>query len=89
MDIVDYELLIGTTFWYVNEETFSIYKGICKLINIKIYQDDQSITQTSIEYLLDIDSDTVLIDNSLAFSTYTDAATYLGTLYDPDETLSP
>ncbi len=88
MDIVDYELLIGSTFWYVNGETFSIYKGICKFIEIKIYLDDQNVIQTSIQYLLDIDSDTVLIDNSLAFSTYTDAVTYLGTLYDPDETIS-
>ena len=89
MDIVDYELLIGTTFWYVNADTFSIYKGVCKLINIKIYADDQSVTQTSIQYLLDIDADTVLIDDSLAFSTYSEAVTYLGTLYNPDEVITP
>lgn len=85
MDIVDYELLIGNTFWYVNPETFSIYKGVCKLITIKIYQDDEGVVQTTIQYLLDIDTDTVLIDDALAFTTYSDAAVYLGTLYDPDE----
>jgi hypothetical protein len=90
MDIVDYELLIGNTFWYVDAETFSIYKGVCKVVTIKIYEDEENITQTTILYLLDIgDSGTVYVDDALAFDTYTEAATYLGTLYNPDEVITP
>lgn len=77
-DIVDYELKLGEEFFLLQTETNSIHKGVCRLISIKTYKDDEDITVTTIEYLLELsDGDTVLSLEENVYATFADACAAL------------
>ena len=88
MDIVDYELQLDDEVWYVDDTTFAVRKAVCRLVTIKIFKDDENVIQTVVEYLLEMNDNTVVVDEDSVFTTFEGAVTYLGTLYSPVEELT-
>lgn len=87
-DTLDYELDIGETFYTVDASTECIKKGVCRLVDIKIYLSDPTIEDDSVivnetRYLIETDSgETFLTAEENVFNTFSEAAAVLEALID-------
>jgi len=82
---------IGQTFYVVNEETECIKKGVCRLVDIKIYLSDPTIEDDSeivneTRYLIETEAgETFMTFEENVYDTFADAATALEQLIDSEE----
>jgi hypothetical protein len=82
-DTLDYELDIGQTFYIVNTDSECIKKGVCRLVDIKIYLSDPTIEEDSVivnetRYLIETDSgETFMTSEDNVYETFSEAATVL------------
>lgn len=89
-DTLDYELDIGETFYIVDTSTECIKKGVCRLVDIKIYLSDPTIEDDSVivnetKYLIETDSgETFMAAIENVFQTFSEAASVLEALIDTD-----
>lgn len=90
-DTLDYELDIGQTFYIVDADSECIKKGVCRLVDIKIYLSDPTIEDDSeivneTRYLIETDSgETFMTLEENVFDTFSEAATVLEELIDSEE----
>jgi hypothetical protein len=79
-DLLDYELAIGQTFFVLNLETQCIKKGVCRLVDIKIYlkpptSENDSEVINEIKYLIETDSgETLMAFEKDVYQTFSEAA---------------
>lgn len=87
-DTLDYELDIGQTFYIVDTSTECMKKGVCRLVDIKIYLSDPSIEDDSVivnetRYLIETDSgETFMTAEENVYETFSEAAAVLEELID-------
>lgn len=87
-DTLDYELDIGQTFYIVNPESECIKKGVCRLVDIKIYLSDPTIEEDSeivneTRYLIETEAgETFMTSEENVYETFSEAAAVLEQLID-------
>jgi hypothetical protein len=86
-DILDYQLDIGETLYFIVGSC--IKKGVCRLVDIKIYLDESEEDPevvTDVKYLIEIETgETFLISEESVYAAFAEASAVLELLVDSEE----
>lgn len=87
MDTLDYELMIGNSFWCVDTTRKILFPGTLNSVKILIRKDLTDSPLTSVECVVIYEGHGYALPYENIFTNYSDAANFLGGLFSPPGTI--